>query len=177
MRRVLVLPLACLLLAAPPVALARDGVASDGSLAVSNAWVRQMVIQGNGLIFGHIASGTLTVVSYSPADLRAPQVSGAVSKVVGGGAIRYTGADVRFLLPNGRYLITLEGAGIDVSAVGQGTVTAAGFGTDNDGTLSVNGGKPLPVGFTSGLAVFGGKKEKGEKGADNASSPSKAASH
>ena len=173
MRRLLVLPLACLLLAAPPAALARDVVASDGSLVVSNAWVRQMVIQGNGLIFGHIASGTLTIVAYNPADVRAPQVSGAVSKVVGGGAVRYTGADVRFLLPNGRYLIILEGAGIDVSAVGQGTVTAAGFGTDDDGTLSVNGGKPLPVGFTSGLAVFGGKKEKG---GDNAASPSKGSS-
>jgi hypothetical protein len=170
MRRLLVIPFACLLLALPPAALGRDTAPVNGSLVVTNAWVRQIVVQGNGLIFGHVDSGTLTVVSYDPVDLRLPQVSGAVGRVVGN-TMRYSGQDMRFLFPNGRYLITLEGAGIDISAVGQGTVTAAGLGTDDDGTLAVNGGKPLQVGFTSGLAVFGGKK-----GANAVDAAAKAAS-
>jgi hypothetical protein len=157
MRRLLLIPFACLLLAAPPAALARDTAAVNGSLVVSNAWVRQIVVQGNGTIFGHVDSGTLTVVSYDPSDTQLPRIQGAVGKVIGN-TVRYSGTDMRFLFPNGRYLITLEGAGIDISAVGQGTVTAAGLGTDNDGTLAVNGGKALQVGFTSGLAVFGAKK-------------------
>jgi len=160
MRRLLLIPFACLLLAAPPVALAGGTAASSGSLVVSNAWVRQIVVQGNGTIFGHVDSGTLTVVSYDPADTQQPKVSGAVGRVVGN-TVRYSGTDMRFLFPNGHYLITLEGAGIDISAVGAGTVAAAGLGTDNDGTLAVNGGKALQVGFTSGLAVFGGKKGQG----------------
>ncbi len=168
MRRLLLIPFACLLLALPPAALARDTAASSGSLVVSNAWVRQIVVQGSGTVYGHIDSGTLTVVSYDPADTQAPRVSGAVGRTIGN-TVRYSGTDMRFLFPNGRYLITLEGAGIDISAVGQGTVTAAGLGTDNDGTLAVNGGKPLQVGFTSGLAVFGAKKGADVAAANGAS--------
>jgi hypothetical protein len=157
MRRLLLIPFACLLLALPTAAVARDSGASSGSLVVSDAWVRQIVVQGSGTIYGHIDSGTLTVVSYDPADRSLPQVNGAAGKPVGT-TTRYSGTDMRFLFPNGRYLITLEGAGIDISAIGQGTITAAGLGTDDDGTLAVNGGKALQVGFTSGLAVFGARK-------------------
>jgi hypothetical protein len=182
MRRLLLIPLACLLLALPPVgfarppaASARDSSTGSGSLVVSDAWVRQIVVQGSGTIYGHIDSGTLTVVSYDAADTRAPQVNGAVGKTVGN-TVRYSGTDMRFLLPNGRYLITLEGAGIDISAVGQGTITAAGLGTDDDGTLAVNGGKALQVGFTSGLAVFGTKKSTDVAAATAGAASSKGAS-
>jgi hypothetical protein len=157
MRRLLLIPFACLLLALPPAAVARDSAATNGSLVVSDAWVRQIVVQGSGTIYGHIDSGTLIVVSYDPAGTSVAQVNGAAGRQIGN-TTRYSGTDMRFLFPNGKYLITLEGAGIDISAIGQGTITAAGLGTDNDGTLSVNGGKAYQVGFTSGLAVFGTKK-------------------
>ena len=154
MRRLFLMLLLVALLVSPTVAVARDQVAGDGSLVVTDAWVRQIVVQGSGVIFGHIDSGTLTVYSYDPADTRAPQVSGAVAKV-SGTTVRYTGNDVRFLFPNGHYLLKLEGGGIDISAVGRGTVTASGLGTEDDGTLAINGNKPQKLGFISSLALFG----------------------
>jgi hypothetical protein len=154
MRRLFLTLLVVALLVSPTAAVARDQVAGDGSLVVSDAWVRQIVVQGSGVIFGHIDSGTLTVYSYDPADTRAPQVSGAIAKV-SGTTVRYSGSDVRFLFPNGHYLLKLEGGGIDISAVGRGTVTASGLGTDDDGTLSINGNKPQKLGFISSLALFG----------------------
>jgi hypothetical protein len=154
MRRLVPTLLVLVLLAAPAAALARDQVSGDGSLVVTDAWVRQIVVQGNGVIFGHIDSGTLTVYSYDPADSRPSQVSGAVAKV-SGTTTRYSGSDVRFLFPNGHYLLKLEGGGIDISAVGRGTVTATGLGTEDDGSLSINGNKPQKLGFISSLALFG----------------------
>jgi hypothetical protein len=148
------------LLAAPASAVAVTG---DGSLVVTNAWVRQIVVQGNGVIFGHLDSGTLTVYSYDPADTRPYQVSGAVAKV-SGTTIRYSGSDVRFLFPNGQYLLKLEGGGIDISAVGRGTVTASGLGTEDDGSLSINGNRPQKLGFISSLALFGAAKDANAAG-------------
>src|SRR5581483_7952660 len=95
--------------------------------------------QGSGLVFGHIQQGTLAVQSYDAADTYAPQISGASGRVVGN-AVVYSGSDIRFLLPNGRFSIRIDGTGIDISAVGKGTVVAIGLGTADDGTLSVNSG-------------------------------------
>ena len=41
----------------------------------------------------------------------------------------FTGTDVRFLLPSGRYTIELIGVGIDASAVGKGSIVATGLGS------------------------------------------------
>jgi hypothetical protein len=159
MRRLSFVLLAFLLLL-PAAAFARDVQAGDGSLQVSNAWVRLIVVKGDGLVYGHIDSGTLILVGYDAADTRSWQVSGAPAKVVGG-LVRYSGSDLRFLFPNGHYVLRLEGDGIDFNAVGKGTVTAFGIGSEDDGSLAVNSGKAQQLGFLATTATFGTRKDQG----------------
>ena len=83
-------------------------------------------------------------------------VTGAIGKLVRSGATS-TGTDIRFLLPSGRYKIELVGTGIDVSAVGRGWVSATGAGTFDDGSFTVNGGKPQQLAKGSAGQPFGGK--------------------
>src|SRR5579862_20427 len=152
MVRFLSIVLACLV--AVPVALADKRAAGDGSLSVAGASVRSLTVKGNGLIYGHIHQGTLTVQSYDAADTSAPQVSGATERIVGS-AVVYSGTEIRFLLPNGRYSVRIDGTGIDISAVGKGTVVATGLGTDDDGTVSVDGSPPQQIGVLPASARFG----------------------
>src|SRR5579862_726019 len=152
MVRFLSILVACLV--AVPVALADRRAAGDGSLSVSGASVRSITLKGSGLIFGHIHQGTLTVQSYDAADTSAPQVSGAAARIVGN-AVVYSGTEIRFLLPNGRYTLRIDGTGIDISAVGKGTIVATGLGTDDDGTLSADGGPPQTIGVLPTTARFG----------------------
>jgi hypothetical protein len=158
MRRLFLILLASVLLV-PGAAFARDRATGDGSLQVADASARVIYVQGTGVIFGHFDWGVLTVVEpYDPVGLTAPQISGAPSKIVGN-SVRYSGSDVRFLFPNGRYTLKFEGIGLDISAVGKGTVTAAGLGTPDDGDITVNGGKPQQLGLNVISASFGAKKE------------------
>jgi hypothetical protein len=145
--------LAALLIA--PAAFADRHAVGDGALAVSGASARVIAVKGNGLIFGHIDQGSLTVLSYDAADSSAPQITGAIPKIVGN-AVVYTGSDIRFLFPNGRYSLRFEGTGIDISAVGRGNVTALGLGTGHDGTLTANSGETQPLSVLSTTATFGG---------------------
>jgi hypothetical protein len=154
MRRLLLIVLASLILA-PAAALADRRAAGDGSLVVNDASVRSIAVKGSGLIFGHIGQGTLTVLDYNAADSSAPQISGATGKLVGN-AVVYSGTDIRFLFPNGRYSLKFEGAGIYISAVGKGTATATGLGTPNDGTLNAGAGKSQSLSGFSTTAAFGG---------------------
>ena len=62
-------------------------------------------------------------------------------KLPAGSTIQYSGSDIRFLFPNGRYAFRVDGVGIDISAVGKGAVSAIGVGTTGDGTMATNGGK------------------------------------
>src|SRR5581483_3595550 len=138
-----------------PAALADRRAAGDGSLVVSGASARAITVRGSGLVFGHIQQGTLAVQSYDAADTYAPQISGASGRVVGN-AVVYSGSDIRFLLPNGRFSIRIDGTGIDISAVGKGTVVAIGLGTADDGTLSVNSGAAQELGVLPTTARFSG---------------------
>ena len=146
------------LLLVPTAALAERGAAGDGSLVVSGASARIIFVQGNGLVFGHINQGTLTVVDYRGADQSNAQVSGSMLKLPAGSTIQYSGSDIRFLFPNGRYAFRVDGVGIDISAVGKGAVSAIGVGTTGDGTMATNGGKPLPLGPGPTTLVFGASK-------------------
>ncbi len=155
MRRICLIMLV-LALAVPAAAVAADSTAGDGSLAVVGASAT-IVVQGKGLIFGHLLQGTVMVVSYkADAPGTGLSVTGAKPRLVPGASV-YTGSDIRFLLPAGRYTIELIGSGINVSAVGRGIVEATGFGTPDDGTLAVNGGKPQPVTTADLSQAFGGK--------------------
>ncbi|HEY4347777.1 MAG TPA: hypothetical protein VGM80_09310 [Gaiellaceae bacterium] len=155
--------------AAPAAALAIDRASADGSLSVSGA-SGTVVIQGNGVIYGHFDQGTLMVLSYKPDDgLSTPAVSSLRAKYTKGIGI-FTGSDVRFLLPSGRYSIELIANGADITAVGAGKVVATSpaqpdvgtvlpFGSTvtGTGTVSVNGGKPIVLTKGSTYETFGGK--------------------
>jgi hypothetical protein len=142
MRKLLVLWL--VVLAAPAAALAAADATGDGSLAVTRA-SGTIFVQGRGVIYGHFDSGTLMVLDYRPDDLTSvPAVSSGRSKYSGSSGV-YTGTDVRFLLPSGRYTIELIGVRIDASAVGRGNVVVSGLGTLDDGSFAVNGGRPQPL--------------------------------
>jgi hypothetical protein len=145
-----------ILLLVPSAAFGAGVAAGDGSLAVSGASARIIVVVGSGLIYGHIDQGTLTVFYYRPVDTSTAQVSGTITKAPVGTATLYSGSDIRFLLPNGRYWVRMDGSGIDISGVGKGTVSAIGAGTGADGAMTTNGGKALPLGVTPTTLVFGG---------------------
>jgi hypothetical protein len=144
MRKLCLLLLASLVLL-PAAALADRGSSNGGSLAVSDA-AGKVTVSGHGLIFGHLDRGTITIVGdYKPDDNTAlSSVSGAKMKFAGGNVV-YSGTDVRFLFPGGRYTLVVDGSGIDLSAVGTGKLTAVGKGSAQDGWVTVDGGAPQSI--------------------------------
>jgi hypothetical protein len=161
--RALVLSLLFLALAIPPIAAAGRSAFGDGGLVVSNA-NGTVVVQGKGVIFGHIERGALTVVGeYKPDDTTAPSVSGARMAFNANMDVVYSGRDIRFMFPGGKYTLRFDGLGIDISAVGKGVVVATGFGSLDGGTISVNGAKaaalgPRPTTVSYGLSTVAGTK-------------------
>jgi hypothetical protein len=163
MRRIALIAV-LLALAVPVVAQAGSGSGTgsgttttttdqNGALAVQNAYVSKITLQGRGLVYGRIGQGTLTVIDYQADDGDPPQISGAPYRLVGASQLvtKYTGSNIRFLFTSGRYSLKFEGSKIAISAVGKGSVAATGAGTKNDGTLTLNGGKPQPLGGTFAL--------------------------
>jgi hypothetical protein len=150
MRRLTVLLLLCLAL--PAAAFAARGAPGDGSLVVSNA-EGVLTVEVKGVIFGHFDRGKMTVLEWKADDNELPTVSGAKMDVKGAKAhVVYTGADVRFLFPSGKYKLKFEGLGIDLSAVGAGKLVATKNSLD-EGTMAVNGAKATPL---AAVVVFGG---------------------
>jgi hypothetical protein len=158
MRRLTLFMVIFLLLASASTAFGGSVASGDGSLVVSSASARLLVVYGNGLIFGHINQGTLTIVDYHGGDPSSVQVSGSVLKLQSGSGTQYSGSDIRFLFPNGHYTLRFDGVGIDISAVGKGSASAIGVGSADDGSMGTNGGKGVPLGPTPTTLVFGASK-------------------
>ena len=137
MRKALLLLFACVLLA-PAVAFGSRLAPGDGSLVVTDANA-QLSIAGQGLIFGHLDSGTVTIVGdYRPANNNAlSTVTGAKQTIVGNNIV-YTGSDVRFYFPSGKYSLIVDGTGIDISAVGKGSLSGLGRGFADDGSFTID---------------------------------------
>lgn len=168
MRKLCLLLLAGLLIV--PAGLAERGTVGDGSLVVTNANAR-IAVSGHGLIYGHLDRGTITIVGdYKPdSNTALPSVSGARLRYNGGNLV-YTGSDVRFFFPSGRYSLIFDGLGVDISAVGAGKFSGVGRGYVDDGTFSVDGGPTQSVDLAgtvsfgkgaSSLTVGGGKARNG----------------
>ncbi len=64
---------------------------------------------------------------------------------------------MRFLLPSGRYTIELVASGIDVSAVGRGTLSASASAVVSTGSLALDGGRPIPLAKITSIQSFGAK--------------------
>jgi hypothetical protein len=148
------------LLAVPAVAFGARDANGDGSLAVTHA-SGTIFIQGRGVIYGHFETGTLMVLDYRPDDpTSVPAVSSGKSRYSGNSGV-YTGNDVRFLLPSGRYTIELIAVHTDASAVGRGSIVVTGLGTFDDGSFAVNGGRPQALTRAADADTFGSQGAKG----------------
>lgn len=153
MRKLLLILLATVAIL-PAAALAGSDTSGDGSLVVSSA-VGRVAVQGKGLIFGHLDHGTITIVDYKPdANTALSSISGASLRLLGGNVV-YSGNDVRFLFPSGKYNLIVEGSGIDVSAVGSGRLRVTGAGPGAEGSFTVDGGRTQQIGTTSGPVTYG----------------------
>jgi hypothetical protein len=145
--RTLVLLLLAAALGAPAATLAGRAAPGDASLVVANG-DGVLTLQVKGVVFGHFDRGKMTVLEYKADNASVlPTVSGAKMDVRGARAnVVYSGSDVRFLFPSGKFTLRFDASGIDLSAVGKGSLVATDKGALLvDGTVSVNGAKPAPL--------------------------------
>jgi hypothetical protein len=168
MRRLLLI-LLVVGLAAPAGALAVKELPGDGSLVVDNA--RGLVtIRARGGIIGRFDSGRLVIDDPVEGDGSGPIVYGADKiRELSATATMYIGEDVRFRLIGGAYRISLNGYGIDISAVGRGTLVLDGsLFSEQPGRFQINGGswQPMPdvaTRFTLGGGLFQSADKEKEK--------------
>jgi hypothetical protein len=153
MRRIALLLLLAVTLALPAASVAGRTAPGDGSLVVSNA-DGVLTVKVTGVIYGHFDRGKMTVLEYKAENNALPTVSGAKMELKGAKInVVYSGNDVRFLFPSGTFKLKFDGSGIDLSAVGKGTLQVAGKSSLEDGTVALNGGRPTPL---PSVASFGG---------------------
>jgi hypothetical protein len=113
------------LLAVPAVAYAVQQ--AEGRLSVSEG--RGVVsMQGRGAMIGRLDRGSVTVTDLSPVDDSEPVVFGCDLEELRGASTICRGETIRFRLIGGMWRVTVRGVGIDVSAVGRGTVRLDGEG-------------------------------------------------
>jgi hypothetical protein len=163
MRRICIL-LAIACLAVPAAAVAGGRTPSDGSLDVSGSYgapgaTGSLSLSGKGVVFGYVAHGTITVYAYKPDGNSVPTVSGAKMTLSKNAAsVVYSGNGMRFLFPGGRYTLQIDGIGIDLSAVGNGSVTGVGAGTLTADTVELAlGTVPTSGSWGAGAMYSAGK--------------------
>jgi hypothetical protein len=136
MRRLLV---ACALFALfIPVVAA--GATGDGTLVVRNA-KGSVGIAARGGVIGHCDFCRVVIDDPQPDDGTGPVVTGFEGRQdLTDTKSRWAGSDLRFRLIGGFFRIKVAGSGIDLSAVGHGSVTLKGDpDLASDGTYSLNG--------------------------------------
>jgi hypothetical protein len=155
MRR-LCLTLLCGLVAVP-AALAATHATGDGVLEINNGAGTIVLTTTRGIVWGQVARGKLVVTDPSPTD-GSVFVSGATIIPVSETVTAYRGRDLHFRVTGGKVKLTLKGFGIDLTAVGVGTVQLAGdaYAADAGEYALDNSGKwnPLPV-FSTKTFSFG----------------------
>ena len=124
-------------LALPAAASAAPAERGDGTLAVKNATGR-IAIAARGALLGRVDDGVFTVADLSPGGNDEIQVFGNDQKpqVRGDGTTVYKGTNMRFRVVGGLYSVVVTGTGINLSAVGRGTVQGLGM---SDGLFSSDG--------------------------------------
>jgi hypothetical protein len=159
MRRLSFTLLCGLMLLLVPAAIAAVGATGDGVLELRDVNATTVTIKGNkGVIWGQIDKGTLRVTDLNPDDNVAALVSGGWLKLptADPAVTLYTGKNIHFRFPGGRYQLTLVGSGIDFTAVGVGKAWLTGDPDAlDDGDYAVDGGKWQPVPVLKKLITFG----------------------
>jgi hypothetical protein len=160
-----------LLALALPVAGVAGLSAGEGTLSVEDGQGK-VTLQARGGVIGRLERGFVTIHDLTPEDGYTPWVFGDDQPVrfVGETGIRYGGVGLRFRLVGGRYRITIEGRGIDLSVVAKGWGTIVAAEVADPGVYSLEGEdcrtdrarcKPLPE--ISKRFQLGGGGERGEK--------------
>jgi hypothetical protein len=156
MRR-LFITLLCGLVAAP-AALAASQAVGDGVLELRAVNATSLYISGvRGTLWGQLDKGKLVVTDPVDGDGEI-FVSGAEkTRLVSENVTVYTGSDIHFRVTGGRYrLAFLKASGVDLTAVGVGTVRVTGdpYALDT-GDYSVDGRKWTPVPLVETWFSFG----------------------
>jgi len=156
MRR-LCLILLCGLVAAP-VAVASVRATSDGVFELRDVTAASAVINGTrGSIWGQMDSGRLTVTDPLPDDGQI-YVTGAEHSRPGlnENVTVYTGKNIHFRVTGGKYRLSFKGSGIDLTAVGVGTVSLLGdFFAVDAGDYRIDGVKWINVPLVVKTVTFG----------------------
>jgi hypothetical protein len=157
MRRLVRLTVLALALVAPATAYAvvRGSGSDDGTLSVKSG-IGRVYLSLNGSVVGRLGGkGIIAVTDPNPNDGLGFDFTGCDVETDKSTSTSVCHSDgqgnvVRFRAIGGKYLITIRGSGIFLSAVGHGYATINGAGDDPnidfDGTYSVNDGpyKSLP---------------------------------
>jgi hypothetical protein len=135
------------LLALPAVAgSARE---NDGTLSLRGG--KGIVqIAARGTIIGRITQGQVLVIAKRKADEGEAIVRGGRVMQQTNKRVLRQGRNIRFRLPGGFYRLRVKGRGIEVNAVGRGSVTMDGDERYADtGLYSLNGDDFVPVPYES----------------------------
>jgi hypothetical protein len=146
MRRLVLLTVFALALAAPAAAFAvlQSGSDDDGALSVKNG-IGKVTLSFNGAAVGRLGHGKIWITDLTADDGSAAQAWGC-DNAPGGvdltdTTILCSGDNIRFRAA-GKYRIGVKGSGMFLSAVGHGSLTLNGDGdspvVDTDGVYSIN---------------------------------------
>jgi hypothetical protein len=139
MRKRLLILLAFGLLVVPAVAYAAADALGDGTLSVDNL-NGTATLQVRGVAIGRLEDGTVTVTDRTPGDASLPTMWGCDESWLRlDGALACQGQKIRFRISGGGWKLVVRGVGIDVSAVGRGTVKLKGNGDLGSGFYSTDG--------------------------------------
>lgn len=145
------------ILALPAAALAAREDKSDGVLELKGG-NGVFILSGRGVLLGQMDKGSLRVQDVNPNDGAAPAVSGAEHSrpTDDPNVTLYWGTNVHFRVTAGKYRIRIKGSGVDLTAVGVGTVDMTGNGLALDpGSFSLNGGRWASVPYLDRVVPFG----------------------
>jgi hypothetical protein len=128
-----------LALLVPAAASARGGERGDGTFVVKSANATLLKLNATGSLLGKLDRGEITVQDTSSTASDDIQVLGYDRKPVvrPDGSTTYRGDKMKFRVVGGGYLVTINATGINLSAVGKGTIVGTGI---SDGLFSIDGG-------------------------------------
>ena len=148
MRRLTVIFVALASLVAPAAVLAAAQAAGDGSLVVKNgsapAGTPVVALSITGSVIGNIDHGRIVIDGgpNNPDSAKTPQITGAEHCFTRDNetAQRCVGDKFSFRAVGGHYTVLLYGTGVNLVAVGSGTVRLAGMPDtpSGDGRYSLN---------------------------------------
>jgi hypothetical protein len=130
--------------------------AGDGTLAIKSATGTVIIDSTDAVIIGHADKARIWITDSDPTDGRRIVLGWATKVVLSPKQTLYRGDDIRFKILGGDNLVLIKGAGISLSAVGEGKVSLDGGNVANDGKFSIDDGPFRGVPDSYQTFSFGG---------------------